>query len=202
MRANTVCFFLILCQLYTLSKSTGTTTTTSSTVTSKSTATRTTPSPTPITRSTTISPTEECSAHNKSCDDCLNKGGVKCFYCEGEKSCKPYPKEHWLPWTLSCDLADVRWAVCWLNFKAMLISVGVIGGSIVLAITFCCIYCCCCRGHNKAKYVKDELKMEREKTERKHRSDDRRAERQERLNEIRRKYGLVKDEPSYERMDA
>ncbi|KAK7499396.1 hypothetical protein BaRGS_00009371 [Batillaria attramentaria] len=123
-----------------------------------------------------------------------------CLWCKSNSHCMLYPVSEILP-NKHCALDKARWGVCWMNFEAMIISVSVIGGVIILAIVGCVCYCCCCRGGSKRKYEKDDARYSAQKMERKAKADERKAERKERLDEIRRKYGLMKDEP-YQRFDA
>ncbi|KAK3108691.1 hypothetical protein FSP39_013483 [Pinctada imbricata] len=143
--------------------------------------------------------TEECTSAKKTCDECLKS--AKCLWCHTDSSCKPYPTGHILPKSSDCALNDARWGVCWVNFKVLLIVMGCIGGIIILAVTICICYCCCCRKKNKAKYAKEDAKWERQKQERKDKADERKAERRARNDEIRRKYGLIKDNTPYQRFE-
>ncbi|XP_005089476.1 pituitary tumor-transforming gene 1 protein-interacting protein [Aplysia californica] len=149
---------------------------------------------------TTLSPKDQCKQYNGSCDKCVSD--AKCMYCYTDDSCQLYPAGDVLPPSTMCALDEARWGVCWLNFEALIISVSVIGGVIILTIVVCCIYCCCCRGKNKKKFEREDARYEQQKMERKTKQDERRSERKSRLDEIRRKYGLVKDEAPYQRFDA
>jgi hypothetical protein len=173
----------------TFSKTTDTPPDTTPTITS------TTPRPT-----TTLSPEEECQQHNGSCDKCVSN--ARCLYCYTDNKCTLYPSSKILPSSGVCALDKARWGVCWLNFEALIISLSVIGGVIIIT-SICCVYCCCCRGGGKAKFEREDAKFESQKMERKAKQDERRADRQGRLDEIRRKYGLVKDENTpYQRFDS
>ncbi|XP_050388768.2 pituitary tumor-transforming gene 1 protein-interacting protein isoform X2 [Patella vulgata] len=161
------------------------------------------PSPTtPVIPTTSLTPEEECAQYNGSCSDCVGAPKARCLYCNADEVCKPYPFKDVIPSSSVCPLSKARWTVCWLNFEAMLISVGVLGGIILLTITCCCVYCCCCRGGNKKRYDKEDAKWERQKKDRKEKAEERKMERKDRLDEIRRKYGLVKEDNAYERFDA
>ncbi|KAL8622646.1 hypothetical protein ACOMHN_009280 [Nucella lapillus] len=141
-----------------------------------------------------------CSHNNASCSQCLGVAGAKCLWCNTDNSCKAYPLSKMLPPKDVCALDKARWGVCWLNFKALIIGVSTVGGLIILTITCCCVYCCCCRGKGK-KYSEEDARYNAQKMERKAKSDERRSERKDRLDEIRRKYGLVKDE-QYHRFES
>lgn len=41
--------------------------------------------------------------------------------------CKLYPFKNLVPSSEYCDWSDARWGVCWLDFKATLIAVSIIG---------------------------------------------------------------------------
>ncbi|XP_002733476.1 pituitary tumor-transforming gene 1 protein-interacting protein-like isoform X1 [Saccoglossus kowalevskii] len=144
--------------------------------------------------STTPTPEPECISLT-SCDECLKY--TKCYWCnKDDTGCGDYPKGDILP-TKQCPLSDARWLVCWLNFEALLISMGVIAGVLLISCC-CCVYCCCCRsGRNKRKYAREDAKLESQREERKMRQEERRAERKAKNDEIRKKYGLMKDDVGY-----
>jgi uncharacterized protein YxeA len=151
--------------------------------------------------STSVAPENECSQFNSSCEDCVKR--TKCYYCYSIKRCIYYPYSHIIPSWKDCELADVRWAVCWLNFKALIVGLSVTLGVLVISLIIC--ICCCCRRKktgNSRKYAREEAKQEREREERRIRSEERRNERNVRNDEIRRKYGLIKDDHPYHRFDA
>ncbi|XP_077978255.1 pituitary tumor-transforming gene 1 protein-interacting protein-like [Glandiceps talaboti] len=133
------------------------------------------------------------------CDKCLKN--VTCYWCESTKVCDEYPVGDIFPKKEDCPLSSARWLECWLNFEALLISMGVIAGVILISCSCCCVYCCCCKGSNKRKYAKEDAKLERQKEERKMRQEERRAERKAKNDEIRKKYGLVKDDSGYTRFE-
>ncbi|XP_036370661.1 pituitary tumor-transforming gene 1 protein-interacting protein isoform X2 [Octopus sinensis] len=144
-------------------------------------------------------PSKYCPMFNKSCEKCVLS--VKCIYCYVDETCKPYPVGHVLPKSSQCPFSKTRWSNCLINFEALLISMGVIAG-LCLFSCILCIYCCCCRKSKRLKYMADEVKFERQKEERRIKSDERKQERQQRNDEIRKKYGLVKEENPYRRFDA
>ncbi|KAK3590692.1 hypothetical protein CHS0354_006381 [Potamilus streckersoni] len=176
---------LVICVLLILISLSWVRTTKSSRITEQSTLQTTIPG-------TTLSPEEECRMHNRSCDDCVGVAKAQCVYCQSAKTCKL--KKSIIP-TDECALSDARWGVCWVNYEALIITVSVVAGVIILGITICC--CCCCRGKGKEKLKKWEDKWEKDKAERKARNDERRAERQQKTDEIRRKYGLIKEDVPY-----
>jgi len=148
---------------------------------------------------TTLTPEQQCRSLNKSCDTCVSD--PQCMFCFTDKVCRPYPIGKVLPPSELCALDEARWGVCWMNFEALIISMSVIGGVILLTITVCCCYCCCCRGKNTKKFEREDARYESQKMERKEKQDERRSERRSRLDDIRRKYGLMKDDTQYERFD-
>jgi len=77
-----------------------------------------------------------------------------------------------------------------MNYKAMLIAMGVIAGVLLISL-FCCIYCCCCRSKgNRKKYEREDARLERDREEREMRHSERKAERQNKYDDIRKKYGI------------
>lgn len=141
--------------------------------------------------SSSPNPNMTCERLNASCDECLKN--VSCMWCNNPQKCMVYPIKNVLPSTKDCALSQARWGVCWLNFEAMIISVSVIGGVLLIGITLCCCKCCgcCCFSNNSSKYKKEVERMEREKQERSVRQDERKKDRQQRNDDIRRKYGLL-----------
>uniref|UniRef100_A0A0B7APQ8 PSI domain-containing protein n=1 Tax=Arion vulgaris TaxID=1028688 RepID=A0A0B7APQ8_9EUPU len=149
---------------------------------------------------TTLTPEQECATLSASCDTCLKND--KCLYCNTNNTCMLYPHGKILPSSSDCALDEARWLVCWLNFEAMIISVGVIGGVIILTITFCCIYCCCCRNGGRKQQEREDRKLDTQKMERRTKQDERRTERKGRMDDIRKKYGLMKDDAPYQQFDS
>ncbi|KAK2149697.1 hypothetical protein LSH36_441g00022 [Paralvinella palmiformis] len=90
-----------------------------------------------------------------------------------------------------------------VNYKILLITMGCVAGLILFSIVGC--VCCCCGCRTKSARARNQLEEERFERERQDRSmkhNERRGERQTRMEEIRRKYGLVKDaEPVYQRFE-
>ncbi|CAH6789864.1 Pttg1ip [Phodopus roborovskii] len=128
-----------------------------------------------------------CSLYtNRSCEECLRN--VSCLWCNENKACLDYPVRKILPPASLCKLSSARWGVCWVNFEALIITMSVLGGSVLLGITVCC--CCCCRRRNKSrKPDRSDERAIREQEERRVRQEERRAEMKSRHDEIRKKYG-------------
>ncbi|KAJ0000049.1 hypothetical protein NQD34_011891 [Periophthalmus magnuspinnatus] len=137
---------------------------------------------------TPTAPPPPCSSYS-SCDTCVPH--AKCLWCFATNNCTDYPVTWLFPPASVCKLADARWGVCWLNFEALVITLGVLGGVIVLAIVSCCCYCCCCKSSHS------RLDRETSSTpggeESRQRSEERKTDRKARHDEIRRKYGLMGD---------
>lgn len=148
---------------------------------------------------TTLDPATLCQLQ-ESCDACVRVEGAKCYYCRnnstGRAGCHLYPAEAF-PRHAECPLADARWGVCWINFEALIITMGIIGGLLLITI-ITTLYCCCCRRNRKSGTDVQELRWERETTERQQRHADRRAEREAKMTSIREKYGLTRGSPPYE----
>lgn len=178
-------------------------TTDSPSSTKKSTQNPTTHQPVTVTtnkpESTThLTPTQQCQNASKSCDACVKVGSVQCVWCASTKKCML--KEHVIP-TSECALSDAKWAVCWVNYEALIIACSVIGGILILGLTICICCCCCCKKDKSAKYAKEDAKNDRKKSEMKAGHAERRAERKAKTDEIRRKYGLIKEDNPYSRFD-
>nr|AAW78936.1 GekBS090P [Gekko japonicus] len=56
-----------------------------------------------------------------------------------------YPVRSIIPSSTLCPLSEARWGVCWVNFQALIISIAVVAGLLLLTIAGCCCYCCYCR---------------------------------------------------------
>nr|XP_043890574.1 pituitary tumor-transforming gene 1 protein-interacting protein [Solea senegalensis] len=140
---------------------------------------QTTPSPPPT----------PCSAY-KNCDTCAPN--AKCLWCFSTNNCTDYPVSWLLPPASLCPLSQARWGVCWLNFEAFIITLGVIGGVILISIVICCCCCCCCKKRHPVR-DRDDERYARRREEIKQRSEERKDERKARHDEIRKKYGLMGD---------
>lgn len=150
------------------------------TTTTKATTTTTTSAP---------PPPSPCSSY-KSCDACVPH--ARCLWCFATNNCTDYPVTWLFPPASVCKLADARWGVCWLNFEALVITLGALGGVVVLTIAACCCYCCCCKSSHSRFDREDEL-YARRREEIRQRSEERKTDRKAKHDEIRRKYGLLGD---------
>ncbi|GAB6020490.1 Pituitary tumor-transforming 1 interacting protein [Chamberlinius hualienensis] len=121
------------------------------------------------TTTTTLAPELVCQNFNNSCEECVKHS--KCYYCYTTNLCLFYPFSTGIPSSRDCDIGQVRWGVCWFNFKALIISLGVMGG--VLLVSLCCCVYCCCRRKKRTGRTQQDAKMEREKEVRKIRADER-----------------------------
>ncbi|KAK2538709.1 Pttg1ip [Columba livia] len=140
----------------------------------------------------------ECHQYtNRSCEECLKN--VTCLWCASSGRCVEYPVRRVLPPSDLCELRSARWGVCWVNFEALIIAMSVVGGTILIMLGVCCC-CCCCKKKSK-KPDKDEERAAREREKRRVRQEERRAEMKSRHDEIRRKYGLFKEENPYAKFE-
>ncbi|XP_038604725.1 pituitary tumor-transforming gene 1 protein-interacting protein [Tachyglossus aculeatus] len=143
-------------------------------------------------------PHTACSQNtNKSCELCLKN--VSCLWCNSNNACLDYPLKKILPPGSICKLSSARWGVCWVNFEALIITMSVVGGALLIGVFVCC--CCCCRKKKSKKPDKDEERAARERDQRKVRQEERRAEMKTRHEEIRKKYGLFKEENPYAKFE-
>ncbi|XP_048362247.1 pituitary tumor-transforming gene 1 protein-interacting protein [Sphaerodactylus townsendi] len=134
---------------------------------------------------------------NTSCEACLKN--VTCLWCTSNKKCIEYPVRSILPPSSVCALSSARWGVCGVNFEALIITMSVVGGGIIVALCVCC--CCCCRKKKSKKPDREDEKAAREKEQRRVRQEERRAEMKSRHDEIRKKYGLFKEENPYAKFE-
>lgn len=152
-------------------------------------------STTPVPSTTTQSIEELCNSHNSSCGECLDN--PKCLWCYSKPPhCLVYPASSVIPSHSYCPLTDARWGTCTVNYEVLLICMGVIAGILLLSVSIC-ICCCCCSRRGGRSFSRRERQEEAaenaEYEERRTRSAERRAERQVKYDEIRRKYGLGGD---------
>ncbi|KAG5283641.1 hypothetical protein AALO_G00044350 [Alosa alosa] len=139
----------------------------------------------------TTDPAATCASKtNTSCGECLKN--VTCLWCESSGACVEYPVRNILPPTSLCPLPQARWGVCWVNFQALIITISVVGGVLLIGLCVCFYRCCCTCGNSKKDQKLDE-RMEREADMRKMKHEERKAEMRSRHDEIRKKYGLMKD---------
>lgn len=144
-------------------------------------------------------PRAACSQNtNRTCEECLRN--VSCLWCNTDKMCLDYPVTKILPPASLCKLSSARWGVCWVNFQALIITMSVVGGSLLLGLAACCCWCGR-RRRSRRKPDPSEEKVEREREDRRLRQEERRAEMKSRHDEIRKKYGLFKEENPYARFE-
>ncbi|XP_071381219.1 pituitary tumor-transforming gene 1 protein-interacting protein [Centroberyx affinis] len=142
----------------------------------------------------TSPPPPPCGAYSE-CDSCVKH--AKCLWCFTNNSCTDYPVSWLLPPASVCKLSQARWGVCWVNFEALIIGMGVVGGTILISVIVCC--CCCCRSCRRCCWSRpsgpdrDEERLSRKREDTRQRSEERKVERKARHDEIRKKYGLITD---------
>uniref|UniRef100_A0A8D2KSJ7 Pituitary tumor-transforming gene 1 protein-interacting protein n=1 Tax=Varanus komodoensis TaxID=61221 RepID=A0A8D2KSJ7_VARKO len=133
-----------------------------------------------------------------------------CLWCHENSTCVDYPVSQLIPPSSVCALSESYWAVCWVNFEAIIITIGVVGGSLLLVILCCCCYCCCrccsrrcCsrRGFCNLgwcflilrRVAEEEESFIRDREEKRLQQLQRKLERKMKHDEIRKKYGLLQD---------
>uniref|UniRef100_A0A8C9L3S6 PTTG1 interacting protein n=1 Tax=Pavo cristatus TaxID=9049 RepID=A0A8C9L3S6_PAVCR len=114
---------------------------------------------------------------------------LQCLWCASSRRCVPYPVRRILPPADLCELRSARWGVCWVNFEALIIAMSVVGGMILIMLVVCC--CCCCKKKSKKQVSEWAVPS----------SPKERAEMKSRHDEIRRKYGLFKEENPYAKFE-
>ena len=138
------------------------------------------------------SKTGNCTAV-KGCKSCLNYNGTDCFWCASTGLCMK--KDGILP--KGCKSVDWRYYDnCSVPGYVWVIVIPVICCVILIALG-CFFYCCCCRCKTSKRGAQnEETKFHRKRMELKAKHAERRAERKLKTDEIRRKYGLDKDDGS------
>ncbi|XP_042332730.1 PTTG1IP family member 2 isoform X2 [Sceloporus undulatus] len=120
------------------------------------------------TASPSPAPALPCAAFTKrTCEECVKN--TKCLWCGENDTCMDYPVSKLIPPSSVCELKDSYWGICFVNFEAIIITIGVVAGLLLLLTVCCCCYCC-----------------RRRRPSRKH-------ERKVKHDEIRKKYGLLPD---------
>jgi len=151
--------------------------------------------PTTVLQSTTApSNSSSTCAKYTNCDDCVQKSKGKCVFCNDGKTCKELGILH-LTDVCTGGLMNTSWATCTVNMMALIIGMSVVGGVLLLSVC-CCICCCCCckdSAKQKLKWMREDALNRGKSDERKARYAERRAEREAKNDEIRKKYGLFKD---------
>ncbi|KAM4626603.1 pituitary tumor-transforming gene 1 protein-interacting protein [Discoglossus pictus] len=141
---------------------------------------------------------QPCSSLNSTCETCLSN--VTCFWCNTNSRCLEYPAKKILPPSSLCQLSEARWGVCWVNFQALIIAMSVVGGIIIISIVTCC--CLCCRKKKSRGKSMDNEREVREKEQRQSRQEERRAQMKTRHDDIRKKYGLFKEDNPYTKFET
>ncbi|XP_037602152.1 PTTG1 interacting protein a [Sebastes umbrosus] len=137
------------------------------------------------------SPSQVCEQKNgTSCEECLRN--VTCLWCITTKSCVTYPVKTILPPHALCPLNDARWGLCWMNFQALIITLAVVGGIIIIAFLICLFCCCKCENFGSKRF---DAKMQRQANKTQTKQEERRAEMKMRHDDIRKKYGLSGQNP-------
>ncbi|XP_010710891.1 pituitary tumor-transforming gene 1 protein-interacting protein-like isoform X1 [Meleagris gallopavo] len=136
-------------------------------------------------------PAHACSEFSqRSCEECLKN--VSCLWCFTNNTCIDYPVRSILPPSSLCSLSNARWGVCWINFEALIIAIAVVAGIILVSIAVCCCYCCYCRKRFKSRPDEEE-QLARKKEKRRLQSLQRKRDRKQKHDEIRKKYGLLQE---------
>lgn len=141
----------------------------------------------------------DCAKYNASCSTCTQHSA--CYWCSESSKCNHYPG-----WTKivphSCSHKKWFYGQCRISgFILMILIPSVV--VFVLVFFCCCIYCCCCRRYSKWKkkrHDKQDSKMNRKREEMQALHSQRRTDRQQKADGIRKKYGLVPSS-GYERLD-
>lgn len=138
----------------------------------------------------TDSPESICNRRNVSCGDCVEDKG--CFYCWKSKSCHSYSFQILHPVPETCaSLGDMSHMTCLVSEKSLWIMAGTGSGVLLVAILLL-FYCFCCRKKSSTDRLIEGMAKSDARRERTRRAelDERRREREARMDQIRTKYGL------------
>ncbi|RWS15475.1 pituitary tumor-transforming gene 1 protein-interacting protein-like isoform X2 [Dinothrombium tinctorium] len=136
---------------------------------------------------------ETCAQNNGSCGDCIST--PNCYFCFPTKACLYNPLK---PDPSKCgNLNDIAYLTCYSNLKTVLIVVGSLVGTLLLVVTILCCYCCRKCKRNNAN--RDWQKWENLRLSRLAGNEERKRERQQRMDEMRAKYGLTTESNKYQR---
>lgn len=152
-------------------------------------------------------PSEEAMQHadfcerKSSCSECVGLEQYECVWCNGEgadgrgKCTHQRVGDFWPSSDHNCEWSDKRWVVCWLDFRAMIIVVSIIGGIVLITACCCivrlftcvkeCLHLICCCGCCKCSDWAANRKAQRSI-----RRLEREMERQTKRQELMMKYGI------------
>ncbi|XP_062983156.1 pituitary tumor-transforming gene 1 protein-interacting protein-like isoform X1 [Elgaria multicarinata webbii] len=163
-------------------------------------------------------PAMPCAAFTeKTCEECVRN--TKCLWCIENSTCMDYPVSKLIPPSSLCILTEAYWAICFVNFEAIIITISVVAGSLLLLIMCCCCYCCRRRrprgkraskkrafshifsirlpksflNTSTGRVAEEEESFIRDREEKRLQSLQRKHERKVKHDEIRKKYGLLQD---------
>ncbi|XP_076826018.1 uncharacterized protein LOC143471599 isoform X2 [Clavelina lepadiformis] len=124
----------------------------------------------------------------KTCGECVGFETYQCLWCTKNEKCLPYPFRKFLPQASDCEWTHARWGVCWMDFRALVIAVSVIGGILFLIICCCLVrccrcvkdcvdvVCCCCKCNCKERSERKKELLQLQRLERKLESQAKRQE--------------------------
>ncbi|XP_053214746.1 pituitary tumor-transforming gene 1 protein-interacting protein-like [Panonychus citri] len=126
-----------------------------------------------------------CESRNSSCSSCVKS--KKCFYCYSTSSCLPFN----LKLSGCSSVKETAYGTCLVKFNVLAISLGSMAGVILLTIVITCCCCCNCQRKRSGWEVdnqKENLTMRGSVI--RDNAFAKREERQRRVDEIKRKYGI------------
>ena len=135
---------------------------------------------------------EKCERHNGSCSDCVGESS-ECIYCTKNDLCFYRPTKNVGPDERCGSLNDMKRLTCLVSSKTAYIIIGSVAGVLIMVILICCCYCC--RRRTKSNNISDWVKWEKNRAERTTWREEQRKERQGRMDDIRKKYGLDERSP-------
>lgn len=141
----------------------------------------------------------DCSKHNASCSVCTKN--TACYWCSETRKCIHYPG--WIH-VVPRDCPSKKWYYGQCRITGFVLIILVPSLVVFFLLSFCCcIYCCCCRRCSKWKkkrHDKQDSKLNKKREEMQALHSQRRSERQQKADGIRKKYGLLPSS-GYERLE-
>lgn len=127
---------------------------------------------------------ENCESRNSSCAECVKS--KKCFYCYPTSKCLDFS----LRFSGCSSIKETAYGTCLVKSNVLAIALGSVAGVVILGMAIAC--CCCCRCQRKRSGWEVDNQKENLTMRASVIRDNAyaREERQKRVDEIKRKYGI------------
>lgn len=150
------------------------------------------PQPTALPSNGSVEPSR-CGDRNGSCDYCVKS--KKCIYCSATKQC--------IDFTLRLEgcssTKEMSYGTCRVDMRVLSIVLGSIGGVLGFALLVSCCCCCVCKKKRQGWYDSQKESWSNRHSVIRESSNARKEERQKRVEEIKKKYGIPDNSKKYNR---